>query len=119
MKSADLYGQFVDDVFGGFLDSELVKAARQEDIDYYRTHVYKKVPIQTSYDVTGAKPISTRWVDTNKGDDQHPEYRSRWVARDIRKNWELVWLASTPPLEVLKFLMAKMVETKISYRGKR
>ena len=34
---------------------------------------------------TGKNPISVRWVDINKGDDATPNYRSRLVARDIRK----------------------------------
>ena len=119
LASMDTYGQFVDDVFGGVLDPDRVQAARQEEIQYYQKNVYKKVPVTLCWEVTGAKPISTRWVDCNKGDANNPEYRSRWVARDIRKVWELVWSASTPPLEVLKWLLAKCVEQKRSQRGKR
>ena len=32
----------------------------------------------------GAKVISTKWVDTNKGDSEKPNYRSRLVVKEIK-----------------------------------
>mgnify|MGYP001237460270 CR=1 FL=1 len=61
---------FWDDVSGRALKPELVKEARDDErrgcLD---ANVFTKVPIQMCYDVTGAAPITTRWIDINKGDD--------------------------------------------------
>ena len=40
--------------------------------------------VQEAWARTGRPPISVRWVEVNKGDDEHPNYRSRLVAREIR-----------------------------------
>ena len=34
--------------------------------------------------LVGEKVISTRWVDVNKGDEDRPKYRSRFVARELK-----------------------------------
>ena len=50
-------------------------------------------------------------MDTNKGDDQEPNYRSRLVARDFRRKGEDSIFAPTPPLEALRTILS-MVATK-------
>ena len=67
-----------DDANGGYLDARLVRLARQEIHNY---KVYEKRPIEECLRVTGKKPMAIRWVDTNKGDEENPEYRFRIVAR--------------------------------------
>ena len=54
----------------------------------------------------GGKIIGVRWVDANKGDQEHPDMRSRLVGQEfnIGKNDELY--ASTPPLEALRFVIS-------------
>ena len=55
------------------------------------------------------KIISTKWIDTNKGAKDSPNYRSRLVGREIKKD-KIVrndLYAATPPLEVIKLLIAK------------
>ena len=48
--------------------------------------VYRKVP---KAQAAGKPLISTRWVDTDKGTEQCPNYRSRLVGREItRDNFE-------------------------------
>ena len=47
-----------------------------------------------------------KWVDTNKGDDQSPNYRSRLVAREVRQHWEQAIFAPTPPLEALRTILS-------------
>ena len=54
----------------------------------------------------GTKPITVKWVDVNKGDDFEPNYRSRLVAREIRKHGEKLIFASTPPLESLLTILS-------------
>ena len=44
--------------------------------------VYTKVPISECMKNIGKQPIGTRWVDVNKGDSIHQEYRSRLVAQE-------------------------------------
>ena len=52
----------------------------------------------------GCKVITTKWVDTNKGDTSRPIYRSRLVGREMKYDKRLDLFPATPPLETLKFL---------------
>ena len=67
-----------DDVSGEQLDAVLVRAARKEEIAYFKSMgVYKKVPIQGCYEMTNKRPVDVRWIDINKGDRLQSKYRSR------------------------------------------
>merc|ERR1712194_863373 len=56
----------------------------------------------------GRAPFGTRWVDSNKGDDERQEYRSRLVVQETRKTSTIpaddiaAVTASTPPLEIVR-----------------
>ena len=39
-----------------------------------------------------AKIITTRWIDTSKDDDKHPDYRARLVGREMRLTRDPVYL---------------------------
>ena len=54
----------------------------------------------------GRSPISVRWVETNKGDDENPNIRSRLVAREIRMAGQDAIFAPTPPLESLRMVLS-------------
>ena len=56
--------------------------------------------MEECWKVTGKAPISTQWVDINKGkgDEMHTDYRSRLVAREITCKMEGLF-AATPPLK--------------------
>ena len=54
-----------------------------------------------SWDKTGKAPIKARWLDINKGDKVHPNYRSRYVAKDFNNEKRFDLFAATPPLEAL------------------
>ena len=58
---------------------------------------------------TGRKPISIRWVEVNKGDDESPNVRSRLVAREIRTAGMDAIFAPTPPLESLRMVLSYAV----------
>ena len=74
---------------------------------YVRDHqVYEHSSIRECYERTGAAPIDTRWIDTNKGDEDNPQYRSRWVAKDFRKAWVEAIFAATPNIESVRLLLA-------------
>ena len=51
-------------------------------------------------------PITVRWVDVNKGDDESPDIRSRLVARQIRGANEDSLFAPTHPLEALRTILS-------------
>ena len=78
--------------------------ARKLEIDFFKKHgVYKKVSRES-----WMKPITTRWIDTNKGDHQTRDYRARLVGRELKamtgKQDDL--FAATPPLESLRFILS-------------
>ena len=89
------------------VDPELVEAARLEELRYFITkHVWKKVPRGEALAAQGKPPITVKWIDTNKGDDDNPNYRSRLVAREVIKAWESSIFSPTPPLEALRSIIA-------------
>ena len=74
-----------DDVKGGALRMEDVKAARHEEITYMQgRRIWSLKPIAECWDKTGKPPTSVRWVDTDKGIPPEVMVRSRLVARDFK-----------------------------------
>ena len=70
-----------DDVKNRPLDPERVVAAREVEMGYVFEHgVYDYASVDECRKETGAEPVGTRWLDTNKCDEAHPCYRSQWVA---------------------------------------
>ena len=55
---------------------------------------------------TGKPPISVRWIDTNKGDDDAPNILCRLVARESRRAGDDPIFAPTPPLESLRTILS-------------
>jgi len=99
-----------DDLSGKKLKPNLVKKAREEEMEEFNKHmVYKKVPLAKAWSSTGKKPIAVRWVDVNKGDEQDPNYRSRLVAKEIKKYSDWSLFAATPPWEAIKLLFSLAV----------
>ena len=117
---------FVDDVNGGILPTEEVKKARSLEMDYlYKQGVYRVVK-RSEATAEGIKPIEVRWIDTNKGDPEHPNYRSRLVVREIkaRKSPEEqlpanLLFSSTPPLEAMRLLCSLWSTNRFSTHGKK
>ena len=96
-----------DDVSGAELNPKAVRDARAEAIAYVRKMgLYTKVPIKECLMKTAKQPISTRWVDINKGDTTNPNNRSRLVAREISTHKRIDLFAATPPLEALKVILS-------------
>ena len=102
-----------DDVKGGYLNVKEVVAARKEEVAYMKKRrIWVETSIEECWRRTGKPPISTRWVDTNKGINGAFDIRSRLVARDFKgrgggKEKEDSIYASTPPLEGLRMLCSK------------
>ena len=79
------HDRYVDDLTGQPLPPELCKAARKTELDYFNDKdVWTLRKVSEALRRTGKPPITVRWVETNKGDDQCPKIRSRLVAREIR-----------------------------------
>ena len=109
--------EFYDNLSGEWLDPGMVREARKTEMEEVEKHgVYEKVPLEECYKETGKPPIGTRWVDTNKGDKIHPEYRSRLVAQEINMDKREDLFAATPPLEAKKLLFSMAVTEGIGYK---
>ena len=65
--------------------------------------VHRRAPRAVAKNIN-CKVITTKWMDTNKGDEPRPNYRRRLVGREMKDDTRLDVGAATPPLETLKFL---------------
>ena len=93
-------GYFVDDVKGGVLDKESVIEARKLEMAFKLMGVYRKM--RRAELPAGARTITTKWVDTNKGTKEEPNFRSRLVGRKIKMDSRPDLFAATSPLESLQ-----------------
>ena len=86
-----------------------------------KQQIYEPVDIDEAWQVTGKAPITLKWVDRNKGDWQHPNFRSRLVVREVKKKGQMLddaeLFSAMPPLEALKVLCSLMVSMKASKHG--
>ena len=111
----ELEGEFWDDVNGGWLDPTLVRAARDEEVQWMETRkVFEIEKADVCWRETGRKPVTLKWVDTDKGDWRRPRYRSRLVAREIRRGKQralpdAMLFSAMPPLEAMKGLCSLLV----------
>ena len=109
-EGADFQEEFVDDITGLPLDPVLVRAARKEEIEVFKQHRgYDKVPLQEAWDKCNRQPIGVRWVDISKADHENPEYRSRLVAKEIKRDNREDMFEATPSLEAKKALFSLAV----------
>jgi len=102
-------GAYKDDLTGQVLRDDLVKKARAAELAYFHSKkVWKMVPKTQARSVSGRAPISVRWVDVNKGDDVHTNYRSRLVARQLKATDTSgkSYFAPAPPLEALRTVIS-------------
>ena len=77
---------YVDSLTGQPLDPGLVAAARRKELEYFAAkRVLRKVPRADAMRFQGKPPITVKCIDVSKGDDETPNYRSRLVAREVRK----------------------------------
>ena len=96
------------------LDEEKVAEARSEEVGFmHGIGVWKASTAAECWEKTGKPPVTTKWVDVNKGRDGEVIVRSRLVARDFRvkgdsRQFEV--FAAMPPIEAkrLLFRMAMM-----------
>ena len=55
-------------------------------------------------------------MDINKGDEDSPEYRSRLVAKEIKRDRNQDLFAATPPLEAKKILLSMAMTEGIGFK---
>ena len=116
----DYMDEYVDDMSGKPLITSLVNEARGDEMKKFRQHnVYTKVPIAECVATTGKQPIGSKWIDINKGDEKEPNYRSRLVAKEIRRDPNEDMFAATPPLEAKKCLFSLVMSTFARGRCKK
>jgi hypothetical protein len=71
---------------------------------------------------TSKKPVSVKYVDTNKGTEEEPVIRCRLVARDFRTKGEKDQedlFAVTPPLEIKRMLISRTASRRKDGRFKK
>ena len=62
-----------------------VRAGRKGEVEYMQGRgIWSVVDVDECWRVTGRKPTSVKWVDTNKGTEEEPKVRCRLVARDFK-----------------------------------
>ena len=102
--------RFIDDITGQPLNPKLCWSARRMEIDNFRSKgVWDMRRVQEAWSRTGRPLISVRRAEVNNDDDEHPNYRSRLVAREIRMAGEDSIRASIPPLEFLRMVLSYAV----------
>ena len=73
----------LDDVRGEVLDLEKVREARAEEVGFMQSKgIWREVPVEEAWSVTGKGPVSVKWVDTEK---LGGVVRSRLVACDFKR----------------------------------
>ena len=102
----------LDDITGQWLDAGKVTAARMEEAQYMgQLSMFEPATWEECIAKTGKPPITTKWIDVNKGTTEEPIIRSRLVALDFRlkgKAARFDLFAAMRPLEAKRmlFLMA-------------
>ena len=97
-----------------------MKEARAEELEYFNTlPVWKAVKTQECWDITGSPPISTKWVDVNKGDQQDYDVRCRLVAREMGGGKSDEFYAPTPPLEAKRLLFSEAATNRMFGKHER
>ena len=102
------------------MDRGMVEAARAEELAVFKNmQVWRKVRREECFQATGRPPMKLMWVDINKGDELHPKYRSRNVAKEIKTDNNPALFAATPPLEFIKCLISRCASRQRRARPSR
>ena len=107
----------MDDLSGEILDSQGVIAARREELQAMKQlPLYEIVDVRECWENTQRDPISTKWVDIDKGGAGDHKYRSRWVARDFNDGLG-EFFAAAPPWEAMQCFMALAASQRPAQRN--
>ena len=87
------------------MNKDRAREARRLELEFFRKMgVYTKVPRSKA---GSSKVITTKWIDTDKGDTENPNYRARLVGREIKTDERPDLFVATPPLESLRCIVRK------------
>ena len=101
------------DVSGAPLNVKTVEAARALEMEFFqKMRVYDIVSQAEARKSGKGKVIKGRWIDTNKGDTERPDYRSRFVGKEFNTGVDATLYAATPPLEALKLLITQVASMR-------
>ena len=67
---------------------------------------------QECWDKTGGPPITTKWFDANKGDQQEYDVICRFVAREMGGAKSDEFYAPTPPLEANRLFFSEAAKNR-------
>ena len=98
---------YKDEYTGEELPTHLVRAAMEEELNYFNLHVWDAVEKKIAYKTEDFKLVRMRWVICNKGDDAEYDVRARLVACEVNTYKSDEYFASTPPLEAKKLLFSE------------
>ena len=98
---------------GELLPSDLVAKGQAAEMQFMKGRtVWTHDTVENCTKATGRKPITTGWVDVNKGDRDRPNVRCRLTVQETRKQTSIdtsdtaATFAATPPYEALRFLLS-------------
>ena len=74
---------YKDEYTGEELPTHLVRAAMEEELEYFNAHVWDAVERKLAYTTDDFKLVRMRWVICNKGDDKEYDVRARLVACNV------------------------------------
>ena len=122
-QSSDVYvndceGGYIDEGTGGTLLRDDVDKAFAEEMAWYeKFKAFVEVTDDTCVSLTGRKPLSCRWRDINKRDNERVEVRSRLVAREIKQIGIESSVAETAPSAPVRYVISRAAT--LSKTGKR
>jgi hypothetical protein len=85
-----------------------VAARKLEPGFFEKMGVYTRVTRAEAQASGKGKIVQGRWIDVNKGSSEIPDYRSRYVGKELNRGQAGTsdLYAATPPLEALKLLVS-------------
>ena len=99
--------EYRDEYTGEIIPIHLVRAAMEEELNYFNAHVWDAVEKRVAFKSENFKLVRMRWVICNKGDDSEYDVRARLVACEVNTYKSDDYFASTPPLEAKKLLFGE------------
>ena len=76
------------------------------EMRYFCDRVWEVVSEEEMRADSKATATGGRWVVHNKGDNESPNVRARYVATEVNREANMDFYAATPPLEAKKLLFA-------------
>lgn len=90
--------EFYDHVYGKPPEKERAIVGRKFEMGFFKDmNVHSKVKRSAAKQIWPTI-ITTRWVDTSKGDEKNLDYRVRLVGREMQTNQSLDLFAAPPLL---------------------